>query len=87
MMSDEQSRPIRAWASRLSGEGEPLTMAEAGLLAQIAATDRLLECLTALQDIQMRLTRLEVFVARVFPGYDAQTTGVLKALEEAHNGR
>jgi hypothetical protein len=57
-MAVGEKRPIKAWASRLSGEGEPLTMQEAHLLAQIAATDRLLECLTALQDLQMRLTRI-----------------------------
>lgn len=70
MSDEEERRPIRAWASRLGGEGEPLTLEEAGLLAQIAATDRLLECLTALQDMQMRLIRLERFVTVAVPGYD-----------------
>lgn len=83
-MTDER-RPIKAWASRLSGEGEPLTMAEAQLLAQIAATDRLLECLTALQDIQMRLHRIELFMAANVPGYDEQTR-VLAALTAAKGG-
>lgn len=77
-MGDER-RPIRSWASRLGGDGEPLTLAEAGLLAQIAAADRLLECLTALQDMQMRLHRIELFLAANVPGYDEQTR-VLAAL-------
>jgi hypothetical protein len=85
-MSDER-RPIEAWASRLGGKGEPLTMPEAQLLAQIAATDRALEMLTALQDVQMRLTRLESFVAATVPGYDQAASVLVKhALGEGKHG-
>ena len=69
----EERRPIKSWGSRLGGEGEPLTLEEASLLAALSQADRLLECVTALQDIQMRLTRLELFVSAVAPGYEGMT--------------
>lgn len=64
------SRPIEAWASRLGGKGEPLTLPEAQLFASIAACDRLLEIRDSIQDVQCRLTRLERVVRTLIPGYD-----------------
>ena len=69
-MDSEERHPIKSWARRLSGESEPLTLQEAHALAAIAQTDRSLEMLTVLQDIQARLTRLEIFVANMVPEYD-----------------
>lgn len=79
----EERRPIKAWASRLGGEGEPLTLAEAQLLASIAMADRLLEIRDSLQDVQCRLTRIEMFLAATVPGYDEQTKHLARALVEA----
>lgn len=84
-MSDEK-RTIRNWAARLSAVDEPLTLEEAGVLAAISASDRLLENLGALQDIQMRLTRLELHIASTVPGYDEGTRSLVRALAERANG-
>jgi hypothetical protein len=76
---------MKAWASRLSSDGEPLTMQEAALLAQIAACDRLLEVRDALQDVQCRLQRIELFIAHTTPGYDQTTKVLAQALVERTN--
>jgi len=78
-MSD--TRTMKNWAARLSAPDEPLTLEEARTLAQIAATDRLLECLTALTDVQNRLMRMELFLAATIPGYEAEVDRSLKALQ------
>jgi hypothetical protein len=67
---------------RLSLDGEALTLEEARTYAAMSTADRTLEMLTKLTDLQMRLQRLETFVALVFPKYDAGTTAILKALAE-----
>lgn len=72
----EEKRTIKNWAARLSAPDEPLTLAEAQTLASISCADRLLECLTALQDLQMRLTRLELFVAAIAPDYEKSSRAV-----------
>jgi hypothetical protein len=76
----EDRRTIKNWAARLSAPDEQLTLEEARTLAAIAATDRLLEMLTSLQDIQMRLTRIELFVAATIPGYDAGTQALVNRM-------
>jgi hypothetical protein len=86
-VTDEERRPMKAWASRLCGEGEPLTMQEAALLAQIAACDRLLEVRDALQDVQCRLTRLELALRSLVPDYDKRTQSGMYALSETTNDR
>ena len=73
----EEKRTIHNWAARLSAKDEPLTLAEAQTLAQIGTADRLLELLTALQDIQMRLTRLERYVAAKAPDYQREAQKIL----------
>ena len=73
----EDRRTIKNWAARLSAEDEPLTLEEARTLAQIATTDRLLEVLTALQDLRNRLTRLEVFIDQTVPAYHPTVTRAL----------
>lgn len=74
----EERRTIKSWAHRLSSPDEPLTREEAQLLATIAGTDRLLELVTAMQDIQMRLCRLEAYIAPRVPGYGH------RAIESGH---
>jgi len=82
----EDRRTIRNWASRLSAADEPLSLEEASLLAAISANDRLVELLGAMQDVQVRLTRLEVFAAATIPGYDEQTRSLAKALANGNGG-
>lgn len=79
----DEKRTIHNWAARLSAKEEPLTLQEAQTLAAISCSDRLLECLTALQDVQMRLTRLERFVARTIPDYD-RAAQALAAASDVH---
>ena len=75
----EQQRTIHNWAARLSAKDEPLTLAEAHLLASISTADRLVELLTAFQDIQMRLMRLETYIAAHIPDYAPTTRAALRA--------
>jgi hypothetical protein len=77
-----ETHTIKGWGARLSLDGEALTLEEARTYAAMSTADRTLEMLTKLTDIQMRLQRLETFVALVFPKYDAGTTAILKALAE-----
>ncbi|MGE3272683.1 MAG: hypothetical protein AB7P40_28345 [Chloroflexota bacterium] len=78
-MSDER-RTMKGWAHRLSAPDEPLTLEEARTLAAIAAADRALESRDVLQDVQMRLTRLELFIAATTPGYDETTQALVKRM-------
>jgi hypothetical protein len=72
-VSDASERhTIRGWARRISGDDELLTLEEAQVLAAIATNDRLVEVRDALQDVQARLTRLELFMGVAIPGYDEQ---------------
>lgn len=80
-MSDER-RPIKAWGSRLSGEGEPLTLEEARTYAALSAADRALETRDLLRDIQIRLQRLERFAEAAIPGYREVAAGRFKALDD-----
>lgn len=74
----DEKRTIHNWAARLSMEDEPLTLQEAQAFAMVSASDRLVECRTALQDMQMRLTRLELYIAAHFHDYTATTRAALK---------
>ncbi len=77
-MSD--TKTMKAWAHLLSAPDAQLTLEEARTLAQIAGTDRLLECLTALTDVQSRLTRMELFIAETFPAYEPRVAQRTKSL-------
>lgn len=57
---------------------EPLTLEEARTLAAISSADRQLETRDILQDIQVRLTRLELFIAATVPGYDPATQALAR---------
>lgn len=79
---------MKNWAARLSAPDEPLTLEEARTLAAIATADRALETRDVLQDVQMRLTRLELFLAATTPGYDGTTQALVKRmLAEGGNQR
>jgi hypothetical protein len=66
----EQRRTIQGWAAVLSVQGEALTMDEARLWAALATYDRTVELLTACQDVQMRIQRIETFLGVSVPAYD-----------------
>jgi hypothetical protein len=74
-----ERKTVTAWAAQLTAPGERLTLDEVQAIAAIAASDRLLELLHAVQDVQMRLTRLELYLLATAPGYD-QTTRQLADL-------
>lgn len=82
----EDRRTIKGWAARLSVADEQLTLEEAQALASIAQADRLLEIRDVLQDIQSRLSRMELWMAATIPGYDQQTQALSKVLAERANG-
>lgn len=77
----EGARTIHNWAARLSAKDEALTLAEAQTYAAIATADRLVELLTAFQDIQMRLTRLELYMSAKAPGYEQEVSRHYAALQ------
>lgn len=68
-----QKRTLHGWGAALSIKDEPLTLAEAQALASLMAADRLMECLAALQNVEARLTRLELYVRSRDPEYDGRT--------------
>ena len=74
----DEKRTMPNWAARLSMQDELLTLAEAQTFASILMADRLQFLLASSEDIQMRLTRLEMFMASAVPGYDKATTNYKK---------
>ena len=60
---------IDRWGARLNLEGEELTIEQAMLLSLGHLNARLEMAVTALQDMQMRLHRMELFVEETIPGY------------------
>jgi hypothetical protein len=82
----EDRRTIKNWAARLSAADEMLSLDEARTLAAIAQADRLLEIRDVLQDVQMRLTRMELYASAHLPGYDDETQRMVLALTERTNG-
>jgi hypothetical protein len=86
-MAAAERHSIKAWAARLSADGEALTLEEAQLLAAIAAADRLLEMRDAVSDVQARLTRLELYLAATVPGYDPATRALAARLAERSDAR
>ncbi len=75
----EEKHLIHKWAKLL--QDEPVTRDEAQLYTLISANDRLMELLVAFQDIQMRLTRLEAYMAAKAPGYQQEVSRHLAALQ------
>lgn len=77
-MDAAERHSIKSWAARLSADGEALTLEEAHALAAIAAADRLLELRDAISDVQMRLTRLELYLAATVPDYDPRSRELVR---------
>lgn len=61
---------MKGWGTKLGADlQEPKTMPEAQLLAIMSIADRMFELITLFQDIQARLTRIEVFLEETVPTY------------------
>lgn len=73
---------IHKWAKLL--QDEPVTMEEAQLFTLISANDRLTEMLGALQDMQSRLTRLELYLAAHLPDYEPTAKRMLISGHDNH---
>lgn len=70
MSKESERHGMKGWGSKLGADmQEPKTMEEAQLLATMTINDKLYEMVTILQDLQARLTRLEVYVEERAPGY------------------
>jgi hypothetical protein len=82
-----ERRTIENWGAHLNVEGEPLTMEEAMLLNLGHLNARFSLMIEHLEDMRMRLTRIELYLSENVPGYDAQTQRAARALAEASNGR
>lgn len=76
---------ISGWARKLGGGdgkgGDPMTLQEAQVFAAIAQCDRSVEILVALQDIQARVHRMELFIESHFPDYNERSRRQLLALQ------
>lgn len=65
-----ERRTIESWGSHLNIEGEPLDISEAMLLHLGHLNARLSLMIEHLEDMRMRLTRLELVVRTLVPNYD-----------------
>lgn len=82
-----ERRTIDNWGAHLNANDEPLTIEQAMLLSLGHLNARLEKTVEHLEDMRIRLTRLELYLAASVPGYDAQTKRLAKlALAEATNG-
>jgi hypothetical protein len=82
LMAEEHT--IENWGQRLNIPGEPLTI-ERAMLLNLGHMNARLEIMTAcLQDMQARLTRIELFMAETLPNYNGITRrAALRLLESA----
>lgn len=67
-MNDER-HTMKGWGARLSPEDTPQTLEEAQTTALIVCSDRLLHILTALENLQDRMARLEIWISETSPSY------------------
>lgn len=66
---EPERHTMKGWGMKFADWNEPRTLEEAQATAQLATTDRMLECMTHLEDIMLRLARLERFLHDYVPGY------------------
>lgn len=67
--SEPERHSMKGWGARFSDWDEPRSLEEAAVMAQLATADRMLDCMTKLEDIMLRLARLERFMHEFVPGY------------------
>lgn len=77
-MASTEKHTIEGWQARLNVQGEQVTREEAMLLHLGHQNYRLELLVTALEDIQMRVTRMELFLQSIVPNYDAYCRARLK---------
>lgn len=70
-MSDGERLTMKGWGQRLSAEDIPQTLSEAQLTALIVCSDRLLQMATALDNLQDRIARIEIWIEQTSPSYRA----------------
>ena len=69
MSESFERHSMKGWGLRYGDLAEPRSRDEAHFTAVLAQTDLLREILTSLQDIQLRMTRIEVWIEENAPGY------------------
>ena len=73
---EPEKHSMQGWGAIFADWTEPRTKEDAAIMAQLAAADRMLECMTKLDDIMHRLRRMERFMHLFVPGYrEAQQQG------------
>lgn len=72
-MAKEVRRTIESWGAHLNIEGEPLTMEEATLLHLGHLNARLDRTMNALEDIQHRMIRIELYMQATIPDYERKS--------------
>lgn len=75
-----ERRTIEQWGAHLNIEGEPLTIEQAMLLHLGHLNGRLQALLTLTQDMQIRLTRIELYLQETVPDYERTTRRAALAL-------
>ena len=78
-----ERRTIQNWGAHLNVEGEPLTIEQAMLLHLGHQNSRLQQLINLMQDMQMRLTRIELYMQATLPNYDEITRRAALRLMEA----
>jgi len=62
---------MKGWGAKFADWNEPRTIEETQVMAQLAIADRLLECATSLEDLKLRLARIELWLETNVPSYRA----------------
>ena len=68
---EPERHSLKGWGARYADWDQPITLDEAQALAQFAMMDRLLDCVTHLEDITLRLAHIERWLSETAPGYRA----------------
>jgi len=85
-MGSGERLTMKGWGQKLSAEDVPQTLEEAQLTAMIVTSDRLLQIMTTLENLQDRIARLELWIAETSPSYqrsqrNRQAVAALKGVE------
>lgn len=78
-----EKHTIEGWGARLNAPGEQLDISQAMLLSLGHLNARMEAMATSLLDIQIRLTRIELFLQETVPGYEKVTRrAALRLIDE-----
>lgn len=67
--AEPERHSMKGWGARFADWNEPRTLEEAQTMATLAIADRLLECSTSLEDLKLRLARIELWLETNVPSY------------------